>query len=111
MIVNILYYFQDYNIIKTILDNPNRKIDIKYTLIQTIIEFLRLACRDNLMNTYFLSQWYNLLKDIIIKNNIPIDIRIDQLLSELFSISDLGNFYQSDVGLISKSIEFERFNI
>jgi len=55
MIVNILYYFQEYNIIKTILDNPNRKIDIKYTLIQTIIEFLRLACRDNLMNTYFLS--------------------------------------------------------
>ena len=39
------------------------------------------------------------------------DIKIDQLLSELFLISDLGNFYQSDVGLISKSLEFERNNI
>jgi len=39
------------------------------------------------------------------------DITIDQLLSELFLISDLGTYNLSDVGLISKSLEYERNNI
>ena len=84
MVMKIMHYMSKSGVICKDMNQ-----DLNFQLCVSMIHFLRFATKNSEINSYFVIQWYTMLKNIILSTEIPNEIKLDILLKDLLDKSNM----------------------
>lgn len=90
--------------------NLEKKNDKLLYFLVLLVRILQLISRNNKINSTYIFQWYPLLKLLATEHTIPRKIQVDQLINQIFILTDLNVNVEDDIPKIAQTLELEKTN-
>ena len=107
IIVKIIFELFDRRLLLS--NSLKNNLDL-YCLSSGIIALLHIANQNNYPNSIYIFQWYSLFKMIITDEGTSNELKIDDLLIQLFHETKLNVSYRGDLERLTPSIKFQNYN-